>query len=109
MRDRHPDVFLGRLGCSRPAGAGAEAIAEVQRAAAEDKVLGFHFHPIMGHYRVDDPRWHPLFECIAAEGLPVMIDVGMTGMGAGMPGGLGAQISDAHPLAGAPWRPPFPR
>ena len=58
MRDRHPDVFLGAWGAVDPL-AGTEAVAEVQRAAAEDKVLGFHFHPIMGHYRVDDPRWHP--------------------------------------------------
>jgi uncharacterized protein len=98
MRDRHPDVFLGAWGAVDPL-AGAEAIAEVQRAAAEDKVLGFHFHPIMGHYQVDDPRWHPLFESIAALGLPVMIDVGTTGMGAGLPGGLGARISHAHPIA----------
>jgi uncharacterized protein len=30
---------------------------------------------------------------------PVMIDVGTTGMGAGMPGGLGAKIRHAHPSA----------
>ena len=30
---------------------------------------------------------------------PVMIDVGTTGMGAGLPGGLGAVIRDAHPAA----------
>jgi len=28
-----------------------------------------------------------------------MIDVGTTGMGAGLPGGLGAKISNAHPMA----------
>ena len=31
--------------------------------------------------------------------VPVMIDVGTTGMGAGMPGGLGAVIRHAHPAA----------
>jgi len=37
----------------------------------------------------------PCFEA----GVPVMIDVGTTGMGAGLPGGLGAKIRHAHPLA----------
>ncbi len=98
MRDRHPDVFLGAWGAVDPL-AGAEAVIEVERAAREDGVLGFHFHPIMGHFQVDDPQWRPLFERICELGLPVMIDVGTTGMGAGLPGGLGSRISHAHPLA----------
>ena len=98
MRDRHPETFAGAWGTVDPL-RGELAVEEAQRAVAEHRVLGFHFHPIMGHYRVDDPRWHPLFECIAALGLPVMIDVGTTGMGAGLPGGLGARISHAHPIA----------
>jgi hypothetical protein len=40
-----------------------------------------------------------LWEAISALGVPVMIDVGTTGMGAGLPGGLGAQLSDASPMA----------
>ncbi|WP_375479291.1 amidohydrolase family protein [uncultured Jatrophihabitans sp.] len=98
MRDRHPDVFLGAWGAVDPL-AGAAAVAEAERAAREDGVLGFHFHPIMGHFRVDDPQWRPLFARISELGLPVMIDVGTTGMGAGLPGGLGSRISNAHPLA----------
>ena len=98
MRDRHPETFAGAWGTVDPL-RGEQAVGEAERAVADHGVLGFHFHPIMGHYRVDDPRWHPLFECIAALGLPVMIDVGTTGMGAGLPGGLGARISHAHPIA----------
>jgi predicted TIM-barrel fold metal-dependent hydrolase len=98
MQARHPDVFLAAWGAVDPL-KGEEALVEAERAAREDKVLGFHFHPIMGHFRVDDPAHRPLFECIAALGLPVMIDVGTTGMGAGLPGGLGSKVSDAHPMA----------
>jgi predicted TIM-barrel fold metal-dependent hydrolase len=68
-------------------------------AVREHKVLGFHFHPIMGHYAVDEPALNPLFETIAGLGVPVMIDVGTTGMGAGLPGGLGARLEHARPLA----------
>ena len=98
MRDRHPEVFVGAWGAVDPL-KGDEAIIEAERAAKEDNVLGFHFHPIMGHFRVDDIALRPLFETIAGLGLPVMIDVGTTGMGAGLPGGLGSKISDAHPMA----------
>ena len=62
-------------------------------------MLGFHFHPIMGHYAVDEPALNPLFETIAGLRVPVMIDVGTTGMGAGMPGGMGARLEHARPLA----------
>jgi hypothetical protein len=62
-------------------------------------MLGFHFHPIMGHFAVNDRQFYPLFEVIAALKAPVMIDVGTTGMGAGLPGGLGAKIRHAHPAA----------
>lgn len=98
MRDRYPDVFLGAWGAVDPL-KGADAVKEAVRAAEQDHVLGFHFHPIMGHFRVDDDAHRPLFEQIAELGLPVMIDVGTTGMGAGLPGGLGAKITDAHPMA----------
>lgn len=98
MRARHPDVFLGVWGAVDPL-KGDEAIAEAERAAKEDRVLGFHFHPIMGRFRVDDPQHLRLFEAIRDLGLPVMVDVGTTGMGAGLPGALGARIDDAHPMA----------
>jgi uncharacterized protein len=98
MRDRYPDTFVGAWGAVDPL-AGQAALAEVERASTEDGMLGFHFHPIMGRFRVDDPRYLPLFDRIAQLGKPVMIDVGTTGMGAGLPGGLGTRISDAHPMA----------
>jgi len=53
----------------------------------------------MGHFSVDDERLYPLWETINALKVPVMIDVGTTGMGAGLPGGLGARIRHAHPSA----------
>jgi predicted TIM-barrel fold metal-dependent hydrolase len=65
----------------------------------EHSVTGFHFHPIMGRFSVDDPLLRPLFEEIAGLGVPVMIDVGTTGMGAGLPGGMGTVLRHAHPAA----------
>ncbi len=62
-------------------------------------MLGFHFHPIMNRLAIDDRRLYPLWETIDELKVPVMIDVGTTGMGAGLPGGSGARIRHAHPSA----------
>jgi predicted TIM-barrel fold metal-dependent hydrolase len=98
MRDRNRDTILQAWGAVDPL-KGSAAIAEAERAVNEFHVLGFHFHPIMGHYSVDDPALRPLFDVIAGLGVPVMIDVGTTGMGAGLPGGLGSKLRHAHPMS----------
>lgn len=98
MRDRHPGVIRQAWGAVDPL-KGDAAIEEAKKAIREFKLLGFHFHPIMGHFSVDDRKLYPLWETINELKVPVMIDVGTTGMGAGMPGGLGAVIRHAHPSA----------
>ena len=98
MRDRHPATIIQAWGAVDPL-KGAAAIEEAHHAIRDLGMLGFHFHPIMGRFSVDDPALHPLFEAIDGLGVPVMIDVGTTGMGAGLPGGLGSRIRHAHPLA----------
>ena len=75
------------------------AIAEAKHAVEELGLIGFHFHPIMQHFAVNEERFYPLFETINALKVPIMLDVGTTGMGAGMPGGMGAIIRHAHPLS----------
>ncbi len=98
MRDRHPDRILQAWGAVDPF-KGEEALREARHAIEDLHMLGFHFHPIMGHYAVNDRRLYPLFELIDSFKVPVMIDVGTTGMGAGMPGGMGAKLRHAHPSA----------
>src|SRR5579862_1292569 len=98
MRDRHKNVVLQAWGAVDPF-KGEVAIRQAQTAIKDLHMLGFHFHPIMGHFSVDDQRLYPLFEVIDELKAPVMIDVGTTGMGAGLPGGLGALIRHAHPAA----------
>jgi predicted TIM-barrel fold metal-dependent hydrolase len=97
MRDRNPDTVLQVWGAVDPL-KGPAAIEEAERAVREFHVLGFHFHPIMGRFQVNDPALRPLFDAIDGLGVPVMIDVGTTGMGAGLPGGLGTTLRSAHPL-----------
>ena len=96
MRDRHPDTIVQAWGAVDPH-KGRAAVAEAERAVRDLHVLGFHFHPIMGRFAVDDPALRPLFDAIDGLGVPVMVDVGTTGMGAGLPGGLGSKLRHAHP------------
>jgi predicted TIM-barrel fold metal-dependent hydrolase len=95
MRDRH-NCIIQAWGAVEPA-MGQVAIDEAKHAIRDLNMLGFHFHPIMQHFSVDDQRYYPLWEEINALKVPVMIDVGMTGMGAGLPGGFGAKTRHAHP------------
>jgi predicted TIM-barrel fold metal-dependent hydrolase len=98
VRDRHPGIVRQAWAAVDPR-KGERAIGDARKAITELRLFGFHFHPIMGHFSVDDRKFYPLWETIDALKVPVMIDVGTTGMGAGMPGGLGAVIRHAHPAA----------
>jgi predicted TIM-barrel fold metal-dependent hydrolase len=97
MWRRNPKRIIQCWGALEPA---KENVLEEARKAVELLgFIGFHFHPIMQHFAVDDQRYYPLFEVISQLGAAVMVDVGTTGMGAGMPGGMGAKIRHAHPGA----------
>ena len=98
MQSRHADRIIQSWGAVDPL-KGEAAIAEAKHAIQDLGMLGFHFHPIMGHFAVNERQLYPLWETINALKVPVMIDVGTTGMGAGMPGGLGAKLRHAHPAA----------
>lgn len=98
MRDAYPGTVIQAWAAVDPL-KGEVAIQQATTAIRDLGMLGFHFHPIMGRFAVDERRFYPLWETIDHLGVPVMIDVGTTGMGAGLPGGLGTRIRHAHPLA----------
>jgi uncharacterized protein len=95
MWKRHPKRIIQCWGALEPAK--KNILDEARKAIEQLGFIGFHFHPIMQHFAVDDQRYYPLFDLISSLGGAVMIDVGTTGMGAGMPGGHGAVIRHAHP------------
>lgn len=98
MQKRHPKRTIQAWAAVDPF-KGQQAIDEARHAICDLKMLGFHFHPVIGHFAVNDRQFYPLFELINELRVPVMIDVGTTGMGAGMPGGMGAKLRHAHPSA----------
>ncbi|TAK80710.1 MAG: amidohydrolase [Betaproteobacteria bacterium] len=95
MWKRHPKRIIQCWGALEPSK--KNVLEEAKKAVKQLGFLGFHFHPIMQHFAVDDRRFYPMFELIDELKAAVMVDVGTTGMGAGMPGGHGAVIRHAHP------------
>src|SRR6267378_3801314 len=96
MWKRHPQRIIQAWGAIEPA-KGDVALIQIKKTVRELGLLGFHFHPIMQHFAVNDRRYYPLFEVINELKAAVMIDVGTTGMGAGLPGGMGAEIFPGEP------------
>ena len=68
------------------------AIDEAKHAIEALGLMGFHFHPIMQHFAVDERRFYPLFETINALKAVVMLDVGTTGTRTDRSGGRRAGV-----------------
>jgi predicted TIM-barrel fold metal-dependent hydrolase len=92
----HPDVILGHWLHIDPH-TGIEGVRELRRCI--DQAPGFLGYAVSGAGSgpPSDPAWTPFYElCIEAR-IPVLIVVGMTGLGAGVPGGAGILLDDCHP------------
>jgi predicted TIM-barrel fold metal-dependent hydrolase len=93
---RHPDVLIP-FGSIDPA-KGADGVAELERLVADHGVRGLKFHPSLQEFAPNDGTAYPLFEALAARGLPAIFHTGQTGIGAGMPGGGGIKLRFSNPM-----------
>ena len=93
---RHPDVLIPFA--SIDPHRGPEGVAEARRLVTEMGVRGFKFHPTLQGFSPDDPMAYPLYEEIAALGVPALFHTGQTGIGAGMPGGRGLRLRHSNPM-----------
>jgi predicted TIM-barrel fold metal-dependent hydrolase len=75
-----------------------DALERVQRLIAEDGVKGFKFHPNLQAFFPNDERVYPLYEAIAAAGLPALFHSGHSGIGTGLPGGGGLRLKYSNPM-----------
>ena len=96
FRDTYPDTILQAWGSVDP-WKGEIAIKEAERAVKELGLIGFHFHPIIGDFSVGNRQFYPLWEKIVELQVPIMVDTGTTGMGAGPAGGMGRHLKNADP------------
>jgi uncharacterized protein len=92
----HPDVILGHWIHVDPH-TGAEGVRELRRCI--DAAPGFVGFAVSGSGSgpASDPAWKPFYELCIDAGIPALIFVGTTGLGAGLPGGGGILLDDCHP------------
>ena len=95
----HRDVVFGHwLQFDPTKTAVADALNEFGRALAADAgFIGLCVNGQVTGVPPSDPTWFPYYERSMELGQPVMILVGLTGMGQGQPGGLGIVLDHGHP------------
>ena len=93
---RHSDILIG-FGSVDP-WKGALAINETRRCIEELGLRGMKFHPGVQAFAPNDERFYPLWETCSRLGVPVIFHTGMSGIGAGRPGGDGIRLKYCRPL-----------
>jgi len=93
----HPDVILGHWIHIDPARAGPDGVGELRRCI--DRKQGFLGYAISASLTppASDPCYRPYYKLCIEAGIPVLIFVGTTGLGAGLPGGGGVVLDHCHP------------
>jgi hypothetical protein len=94
---KYPDVFVGAFASVDP-WKGELAIQEAERAIKELGLMGLKFAQSAQAFYPNDRRFYPLWEKCVELKVPVQFHMGTTGLGAGLPGGLGIHLKYSKPL-----------
>jgi uncharacterized protein len=78
--------------------AGKHAVSRIRSLIDDHGVKGFKFHPSMQAFEPNARAFYPLYEAIAAAGVPALFHTGQTGTGAGLPGGYGIKLRYSDPM-----------
>ena len=91
---QNPDVIVpfASVDPARP-----DALDRVRQAAAAG-ARGFKFHPNLQAFFPNDERVYPLYDAIAAAGVPALFHSGHSGIGTGVPGGGGFRLKHSNPM-----------
>jgi predicted TIM-barrel fold metal-dependent hydrolase len=92
----HPEEIIGHWIHIDPS-TGAAGVRELRRCI--DQAPGFIGFAVSGSGSgpPSDAKWFPFYELCIEAGVPALIFVGTTGLGAGLPGGNGILLDDCHP------------
>jgi uncharacterized protein len=92
----HPDAIIGHWIHIDPH-TGVEGVRELRRCI--DHAPGFIGFAVSGSGSgpPSDPVWAPFYQLCIDAGVPALIFVGTTGLGAGLPGGGGILLDHCHP------------
>jgi hypothetical protein len=96
-QQQHPDAIFGNWLHVDPR-AGRDAVAELDRCLRVGR--GFVGLGVPGagfNVPANDPSYAPLYRLCIDAGVPALIMVGFTGLGAGRPGGAGVRLDASHP------------
>jgi len=94
---RFPDAIYGHWLQIDPR-LGRAGVAELRRCIdASDGFIGCCISAAGMGYPASDPIYDPFYELSLAAGRPVLVLVGYTGAGAGLPGGKGVKLELCHP------------
>ena len=92
---KHPDVFMG-FGSVDP-WKGKRALEIVDRIK-DLGLRGMKFHAAEQAFFPNDQRFYPLWAKCEEHELPCLFHIGMCGIGAGAPGGLGMKLKFVRPI-----------
>jgi hypothetical protein len=92
----HPDVMIPFASID-PA-KGKLGVREARNLIADHGIRGFKFHPTMQGFYPNDRSAYGLYEAIAEAGGIALFHTGQTGVGAGMPGGMGMKLKYSNPM-----------
>jgi predicted TIM-barrel fold metal-dependent hydrolase len=93
----YPDAILGSWLQINPR-TGAEGAAELRRCIdSSEGFVGFGASGSGTGIPACDPIYDPFYDVSVAAGRPVLVFVGTTGAGAGLPGGGGMVLDHSHP------------
>ena len=71
---------------------------EARRLIRDYGIKGFKFHPTMQGFFPNDRSAYVLYEAIAEENCIALFHTGQTGVGSGMPGGMGMRLKYSNPI-----------
>ncbi len=93
----HPDVYHGAWILCDPR-LGRAGVEEMERSLKEGMMVGPYFIPSIYRIPPNDKTYYPYYEVASSAGIPVLLPVGLTGLGAGQPGGWGTALNYFHPI-----------
>jgi predicted TIM-barrel fold metal-dependent hydrolase len=77
---------------------GKAGAREARRLIRDFGIRGFKFHPTMQGFYPNDRDAYVLYEAIAEANGIALFHTGQTGVGAGMPGGMGMKLKYSNPI-----------
>ncbi len=93
---RYPKQFIGFA--SVDPWKGERAVEEIERAITQLGLKGAKFHPGIQAFYPHDTRFYKLYGKINTLGVPALFHTGTSGLGAGMPGGMGIKLDYTRPI-----------